>query len=742
MRPVLKLSITTLGFTAMASQIVYMRELLIVFYGNELSIAYMLAGWLAAGGIGAWVTGKVSDKATSPLRLFAICQAAVALILPAGLCALRHIRPALGLNAGEIFPPVPILWASFILLAPLCGTLGFLFTLSCRISGGISRPYLYESMGAVAGGVSAGIFLMPAFGPFRILFLAGLANLVMSLALLISIPRPRPRGVILAVMLALTAAVSALFINLPERMDRVSAGSSWPGYRILDSGNSIYGNITVLGRSDQVSIFENGLRLFTIPDDQQSEEAVNFALLQHPDPRDVLLVGGGAGGPVLEISKHPVKTIDYLELDPMVIGMTLKHAPAGYGDVLADPRVTVKNVDGRSYLKKPDRKYDCIIINVGDPYTAQVNRYYTVEFYRDAAKALNAGGVLSFGVSASESYINDDQADLLGSLYMTLNEAFDDIRAIPGETVYFIAATEPGALTYDPKILVERASSRGLDLRYIREYYLYNRMAPDKISYLLSAIRGRGTLSSVNRDMKPISYYHNIVCWSGRFRDSALSRILRTAKAGGLPVFLASVYCMGLVSMSYVLRRARRRLAAAAVFSVASTGFGVMAMQIVVLLAFQVTYGYLFYRLGLILTAFMGGIAAGGYAAVKTVPDARRDKQLMVFTQSAMALYPLLAFLALSRPLQGLFIAMPFLAGFIGGFQFPLAGRICAEGSNALGGISGRIYGGDLTGSCFGALLTGSLLIPVLGIPGTCGAVFTVSLGSLLLYLAGRRYES
>jgi predicted membrane-bound spermidine synthase len=79
------------------------------------------------------------------------------------------------------------------------------------------------------------------------------------------------------------------------------------------------------------------------------------------------------------------------------------------------------------------------------------------------------------------------------------------------------------------------------------------------------------------------------------------------------------------------------------------------------------------------------------------------------------------------------------VAGFIGGLQFPLANKICLRDRDRVGRTGGFIYGLDLLGSCAGAFLAGTLLVPILGIFQTClwvamlnGCVFILLLVSLL----------
>lgn len=79
-----------------------------------------------------------------------------------------------------------------------------------------------------------------------------------------------------------------------------------------------------------------------------------------------------------------------------------------------------------------------------------------------------------------------------------------------------------------------------------------------------------------------------------------------------------------------------------------------------------------------------------------------------------------------------LFPFLALVAGFLGGMEFPLAVNL-TEGSTSR--VAGLIYGTDLVGSCFGALLTSALLIPILGIPHTCYVVAMSALAGLILLL-------
>ena len=298
-------SIILTGFTAMVSQIVFMRELLIVFYGNELSIAFILASWLIGGAIGASLLGGLADKIKAKISVFSLCQLALAVAIPSNILAIRSIKAALKMNPGEIMPFFPMAISSFVILAPVCVVLGFAFSLACRIhkegegagAVNIGTVYVLESVGAMAGGLAASFVLIRLFGSFQIAAILGILLSIAAAWLVYSSRGAKARAVLLAACMAIAlVALGTWSCNGLHALDGRSLARQWRGYELIASKNSIYGNIAVARNASQYSFFDNGLHLYTVPDKQTAEEAVHFALLEHPDPKTVLLIGGGVGG--------------------------------------------------------------------------------------------------------------------------------------------------------------------------------------------------------------------------------------------------------------------------------------------------------------------------------------------------------------------------------------------------------------------------------------------------------------
>jgi len=103
-------------------------------------------------------------------------------------------------------------------------------------------------------------------------------------------------------------------------------------------------------------------------------------------------------------------------LDAQVLEMAQRHLPKRIVNVFDNPRVKVTNADARYFVKRTKQKYDVIIINLPDPNTALINRYYTVDFFKEAHNILSKGGILSLSVSSSENYLNEETRSFLRSI--------------------------------------------------------------------------------------------------------------------------------------------------------------------------------------------------------------------------------------------------------------------------------------------------------------------------------------
>jgi spermidine synthase len=281
----------------------------------------------------------------------------------------------------------------------------------------------------------------------------------------------------------------------------------------------------------------------------------------------------------------------------------------------------------------------------------------------------------------------------------------------------------------------------------VRDYYLFSKLSPERVEYAESTIKEKVPVV-LNRDFRPISYYYATVFWGTQFDAPFFRRFLTSLKGGN--IWLVTILFCALFAVICLAGRQRRNKRAV-LLAVATTGFAEINFQIVTILSFQVIYGFVFYKLGVIITSFMVGLAFGGWIIAKYMPRVKDDLKLFSWTQVSICLYPLILpplFLAFSRSgsdtvswwgTNVVFPFLPVIAGIIGGIQFPLANKIYLEQRSEMGRVAGLTYGLDLLGACLGSLLAAAFLIPILGIFQTCFLVAFINFIVLAILLPNIR---
>lgn len=123
------------------------------------------------------------------------------------------------------------------------------------------------------------------------------------------------------------------------------------------------------------------------------EMIAHVPLMAHPAPRRVLVVGGGDGGTVREVLRHPgVEQVTMVEIDAMVVEQARRWLP-GIAGRLDDPRVDLRIEDAVAFMPTCEAAYDVILIDSSDP-VGPGEGLFSETFYRDARKALKPGGLL------------------------------------------------------------------------------------------------------------------------------------------------------------------------------------------------------------------------------------------------------------------------------------------------------------------------------------------------------------
>lgn len=177
------------------------------------------------------------------------------------------------------------------------------------------------------------------------------------------------------------------------------------------------------------------------------EMIAHVPLFTHPNPKQVLVVGGGDGGVIREILKHPsVEQAVLVEIDGKVITYSKQYLP-DIAEALDDPRVEVKIADGFMHIAESEAAYDIILVDSTEPVGPAV-QLFSKGFYAGIAKALKEDGI--FVAQSDNPWF---KADLIRQVYQDVKEIFPitklytaNIPTYPSGLWTFTL----GSKTYDP----------------------------------------------------------------------------------------------------------------------------------------------------------------------------------------------------------------------------------------------------------------------------------------------------
>lgn len=745
------LTITTTGFVATVAQIIILRELLVLFYGNELSAGLIFAGWLLWSALGSGLAAKWTAKISAHTTLQRLMLVCLSVLLPLSVLFIRATRIIWTLPAGELISIGKMLLISVAVTAMFCPMSGALFGVCwVLLQKKGERQSLWIYMGEALGSAAAGLIVYFVFLPYGSVFTTIWVTSGISLIVSAWLFRPwRPASKLRLghlIWMAVSLLVVAIAVSGP-RLDHLSQRWQW-GPDLSAVHDTAFHNIAVLKKEGQVSVFTNGLWLFSEPDRLSAEHGAHLALLQHPRPESVLLLGGGIAGLLGELLKHPgIRHIDYVEPDPDFIRLIKPQLSSATNVFLQHPSVQLFHQDPGIYLRRTDARYDVILLNMGDPITAQMNRFYTKEFFVQVKQRISPGGIFSFAVSGGESMLGPTQARFLGSLKKTLFQVFPHILIYPGDQNRFFATDRSGELLSDPAVLADRIFERHLQLTYIREDILQDALSPFRLDYFTSILEGiRGV--AVNKDFFPICYFHNLMQWAIQWHEGLQQFFIFLADLK-LKWLWTALAVVGVIIVA-IFWSGLCKYKAAVAGSIFVSGGIEMVLQVIFLLSFQIVAGFVYRQLALIIAFFMTGLAAGAgwisrqnFSPSNTIAARARFIRVQALVCALplglMLLLPLLQREILNyfslAAMGWLFSGLSLITGILGGAHFAIAVNVMAGSGAALEKIGGGFYALDLAGAAAGVLMATLFIIPIFGIMNTLVFLSTLAGISLLTLL-------
>ena len=694
------------GFLAMLGQVVLLRELAVASFGVELIYLLGLSLWLASGAAGALLGRRGAPGTPCPTGAAFLLVAA---LIPLELLLLRGARPLFGGVSGAFLPLGRQLAAAAVGLVPAGAALGLLFLLAARTfiaaGGTLAAAYAWESAGGALGSVAATLALHWGVPNLALGVGCGAAGAAVAAA---SGATRRWSVALLAVLLPLLAATGPL--------DRLA--TSWNHHGVVETADTPYGRVTIARAGGQVTLFENDAVAFE-SEGTEAEEIVHLSALQAPAAPSVLMIGGGVAGIAAEILKHGPARADYVESNRAMYRALVPHLSGEARRALAGEKVRVVFADPRRFLAE-GVSYDLILVASPEPSSGQSNRFYTREFFRLCAARLSPGGVVALRLPSSENFWTPRLARRNGSVHAALAGAFKDVLVLPGSTDTLLASN--ALLSRDPDVLADRLRRRGVAARLVTPDYLRYLLTNDRLDHVARLLSESG--APPNSDGTPVCYRETALLWLGKFVP-ALERAGPPDRRAGIFLVLAA---------GGALLLARRRPAARRAALAAVAGFGGMVAEGVVLLRYQAESGALYQDIGLLLTAFMAGLAAGAFAFDRAAGAGRIGRPWGVLLLGGLAI--LLGGLGLASAAGGAWFRLGPAAAILvasGAVVSGIFGYASRAGAADQGGVAAPVYAADLLGGCVGSILAGLVLVPLLGAGATAAGTAVLAAAAMVL---------
>ncbi|KPJ56990.1 hypothetical protein AMJ49_03035 [Parcubacteria bacterium DG_74_2] len=163
------------------------------------------------------------------------------------------------------------------------------------------------------------------------------------------------------------------------------------------SGKSKFQKIEVFYNREfgKILALDGLIQLSTKDEFVYHEMLVQPAMFYHKNPKKVLIIGGGDGGALREVMKHPVEEIYLVDIDKKIIEVSKKYLPSLSKGTFKDKRLKIFTEDALKFIKEFENFFDVIIDDLTDPTGFSLN-LWKIKFYRDVFRSLKEKGVAAF----------------------------------------------------------------------------------------------------------------------------------------------------------------------------------------------------------------------------------------------------------------------------------------------------------------------------------------------------------
>ena len=745
MRAARGLLIFSYGLFTIAAQSLLFREFITTFEGNDISIGIFFGSWFLWVGLGALLVYKAHTFANKLLKYieFLFLGYLPAFILQAVL--IIQARELAGIESYALLSIRAVLLLSIVINAPVSIITGMLFPVACRWVQHeqklpVSRVYILEAAGSFSGGLGVTVLLGFGVGSATIFFI--LAFIVTLSVFCVQVAKARRWFWAFVPVCVLVCLMAGADNPIMQRMRIIKWGKLFPG-DVPDGAFRTAQAEYLYGRyRGQWAAVREGSTCEVLPDEASAGRIAAIGLCQNPDAERILVIGSGLGLCYEFLRLPQTKIITWTHCDNEYVQMVDKFIPPGLK--INDKRLEASSDDVRSLLAKKKQYYDIVILNLPDATSSVLNRYYTLEFYRQVKEALRSKGVLQVRVAGGENIMGTELINLGASMKLTLEEAFSQVVLTPGEDTWFITSDSEN-LTGNPGTLRDRFASIKGGSEVFPPEGLLSVYLPDRAAAALKNYSSADLPKEllINRDSMPLTHLYSLLLAAKQSEAPVTKFVKHLALAGPLAfvipilVFIALRIIYSIRDSRYSILDEHRASGFDSTFLVFSSGWLGIGVVISLCYLYQTRFGSLYLHIGIISSVFMAGLTVGAslirYMLVCSGhPQAALEAATGGVSRSSFGggllfvvilvhalILSTIAFWPAEEWTHLIFACSFVLCGLCAGCYFPLATKWLADSGFEAGQAGSKLEMADHIGASAGGLLTGLILVPVLGAKST-----------------------
>jgi spermidine synthase len=534
------------GVSAMIYEVAWLRLLIPILSSTTYSFTIVLTVFILGITIGSFLIYLFMNRIKKPMLFVAMCQVGIILSITLSLPFYQNIPYLIWKAVGDkglveygTYISLQFYYVFLVLIIPTI-FMGMSLPVVTKLvvnkieqSGKeVGRVFALNTIGTVIGSLLAGLICIPYIGILHTIELGLFFNGVGAVVLLLQkeIANMKKQLIYLVVLLSSVIVyfssvydsnwmISIMTSEVARKINREKAPLSFDKYidkvvmhdEILYYKEGVGGTIIVAKFEDEVYLYTNGKGdASSIGDIRTQISLAQTPMILHPSPDSVFVIGFGAGTTIGNVLTHQdVKFAQVAEISPEVIEASLYFEHINEKP-LADSRLKVIKDDGISALRLSPYKYDVIISQPSNPWSAGVGNLFTKEFFEDCNEKLRPGGFVAQWFSLYEM---DDKS--LQLILRTAQHVFGHISMwhIGKSDILFICSNEP--FNFDLVKAEERYNSVHEILKKVNINTFSSFLSQEFLSnqQMMSTYSSIGELNSENTPLlelwAPRAYYYN-----------------------------------------------------------------------------------------------------------------------------------------------------------------------------------------------------------------------------------------